>query len=481
MWSSWGLISRLMATVGFAILLGGMIQNYLLAVEGAAEHSVQHQRELKETLEFLAPLVADQALLGDYATIKQLLDKQVQKQNIGQLTWSAENGRKLVATDYSAMREAPSWFASLVPIARMEASLRVTAGGASYGILHGVTTPIPAINGLWSQFVRQLQIVAAILLLMLQIIWFIFRGNLGTLRMLAVGADRFSRGDHSVRVEAAGAPEVRSAVEAFNNMANNIEGLITSLSQAEAALRKANEHMTRKAQELARSNAELEQFAYVASHDLQEPLRMVSSYTQLIVRRYGERLDSDGKEFMDFIVDGAARMKQLIEDLLAYSRVGTRGKELKATDCEVVLQKALTNLRATVEASSALVTHDPLPTIEADATQLVQLFQNLIGNAIKFRGTNAPCVHVSAKEQDDAWLFGVEDNGIGIDPQYSERIFMVFQRLHNKAEYPGTGIGLAICKKVVDRHGGRIWVESKSDCGSNFYFTLPKTRSHTHD
>jgi signal transduction histidine kinase len=481
MWSSWGLISRLMATVGFAILLGGMIQNYLLAVEGAAEHSVQHQRELKETLEFLAPLVADQALLGDYATIKQLLDKQVQKQNIGQLTWSAENGRKLVATDYSATREAPSWFASLVPIARMEASLRVTAGGASYGILHGVTTPIPAINGLWSQFVRQLQIVAAILLLMLQIIWFIFRGNLGTLRMLAVGADRFSRGDHSVRVEAAGAPEVRSAVEAFNNMANNIEGLITSLSQAEAALRKANEHMTRKAQELARSNAELEQFAYVASHDLQEPLRMVSSYTQLIVRRYGERLDSDGKEFMDFIVDGAARMKQLIEDLLAYSRVGTRGKELKATDCEVVLQKALTNLRATVEASSALVTHDPLPTIEADATQLVQLFQNLIGNAIKFRGTNAPCVHVSAKEQDDAWLFGVEDNGIGIDPQYSERIFMVFQRLHNKAEYPGTGIGLAICKKVVDRHGGRIWVESKSDCGSNFYFTLPKTRSHTHD
>jgi light-regulated signal transduction histidine kinase (bacteriophytochrome) len=316
---------------------------------------------------------------------------------------------------------------------------------------------------------------------MLQIIWFIFRGNLGTLRMLAVGADRFSRGDHSVRVEAAGAPEVRSAVEAFNNMANNIEGLITSLSQAEAALRKANEHMTRKAQELARSNAELEQFAYVASHDLQEPLRMVSSYTQLIVRRYGERLDSDGKEFMDFIVDGAARMKQLIEDLLAYSRVGTRGKELKATDCEVVLQKALTNLRATVEASSALVTHDPLPTIEADATQLVQLFQNLIGNAIKFRGTNAPCVHVSAKEQDDAWLFGVEDNGIGIDPQYSERIFMVFQRLHNKAEYPGTGIGLAICKKVIDRHGGRIWVESKSDSGSNFYFTLPKTGSHTHD
>jgi signal transduction histidine kinase len=474
-WSKWGLIPRLMAAVGFAILFGGMIQNYLLAVEGATEHSARQQREVKETLEFLAPLVADQAVLGDYAAIHQLLNNQVRKLDIAELTWTDEKGRKLIAADRSAPRQAPAWFAALVPIEHVDASLNVDAGGAHYGTLHGEMTPVPAINGLWAQFVRQLQIVVAILILMLQIIWLIFRGNLGTLRMLAVGADRFSRGDHSVRVAAAGAPEVRSAAEAFNNMANNIEGLIDSLSQAEAALREANESLTRKAQELARSNSELEQFAYVASHDLQEPLRMISSYTQLIVRRYGERLDSDAREFMDFVVDGAARMKQLIEDLLAYSRVGTHGKQLKPTDCEAVLVKALTNLRSTVETNRAVVTHDALPTVAADGTQLVQLFQNLIGNAIKFRGKPAPAVHISAKEEDQTWLFAVKDNGIGIEPQYFERIFMVFQRLHIKSEYPGTGIGLAICKKVVDRHGGRIWVESRAEGGSCFYFTLPMT------
>jgi light-regulated signal transduction histidine kinase (bacteriophytochrome) len=178
---------------------------------------------------------------------------------------------------------------------------------------------------------------------------------------------------------------------------------------------------------------------------------------------------------MDFVVDGAARMKQLIEDLLAYSRVGTHGKQLKPTDCEAVLVKALTNLRSTVETNRAVVTHDALPTVAADGTQLVQLFQNLIGNAIKFRGKPAPAVHISAKEEDQTWLFAVKDNGIGIEPQYFERIFMVFQRLHIKSEYPGTGIGLAICKKVVDRHGGRIWVESRAEGGSCFYFTLPMT------
>jgi light-regulated signal transduction histidine kinase (bacteriophytochrome) len=263
-------------------------------------------------------------------------------------------------------------------------------------------------------------------------------------------------------------------------MANNIEGLIGSLSQAEAALREANERLTRKAQELSRSNAELEQFAYVASHDLQEPLRMISSYTQLLARRYAERLDSDAREFMEFVVDGAARMKQLIEDLLAYSRVGTHGKQLKSTDCGAVLQKALTNLRSAIETNGAVITHDALPTVAADGTQLAQLFQNLIGNAIKFQGKNAPRVHISAQAQDETWLFVIEDNGIGIEPQYFERIFMVFQRLHTKSEYPGTGIGLAICKKVVDRHGGRIWVEPGAERGSRFCFTLPNTGGQAH-
>jgi PAS domain S-box-containing protein len=244
--------------------------------------------------------------------------------------------------------------------------------------------------------------------------------------------------------------------------------------EAEAALRETNLQLTQKAQALARSNVELEQFAYVASHDLQEPLRMISSYTQLILRRYGERLDSDAREFMDFVVDGATRMKQLIEDLLAYSRVGTRGKEFTLHACETLLQKALTNLRAAIENSGAVVTYDPLPTLDVDDMQLVQLLQNLVGNAIKFRGAEAPRIHIAVQEDDEHWSFAVEDNGIGIERQYFDRIFMVFQRLHNKSEYPGTGIGLAICKKVIDRHGGRIWVESKPGEGSRFCFALPK-------
>jgi PAS domain S-box-containing protein len=244
--------------------------------------------------------------------------------------------------------------------------------------------------------------------------------------------------------------------------------------QAEASLREANDELERQARELMRSNAELQQFAYVASHDLQEPLRMISSYTQLIMRRYGDRLDSEAREFMDFVVDGATRMKQLIEDILVYSRVGTRTRELKPVASEAALAKAVVNLRAAIEASGGTVTHEPLPQVAGDEPQLVQLFQNLIGNALKFKGTEAPRIHVSATEKPDAWEFAVRDNGIGIDPQYFERIFMVFQRLHSKGEYSGTGIGLAICKKVVDRHGGAIRVESRPGEGSTFLFTLPR-------
>jgi light-regulated signal transduction histidine kinase (bacteriophytochrome) len=229
------------------------------------------------------------------------------------------------------------------------------------------------------------------------------------------------------------------------------------------------------AQELARSNADLEHFAYAASHDLQEPLRMVSSYVQLLARRYQGELDADADEFIAFAVDGAKRMQLLINDLLAYSRVGTRGKEFGPTDCEVVLQQALANLRVAIKENAAVVTHGPLPTLKADDSQLVQLLQNLIGNAIKFRNENAPEIHISADCVDDEsnWLFSVRDNGIGIAPQYAERIFVIFQRLHTREEHPGTGIGLAICKKIVERHGGRIWVESEPGKGSKFCFTLP--------
>ena len=201
---------------------------------------------------------------------------------------------------------------------------------------------------------------------------------------------------------------------------------------------------------------------------------MVSSYTQLLLRRYSAMFDADAREFMGFIVDGAARMKQLIEDLLAYSRVGTKGQDFRPVAVEGALRKALFNLRAAIEESSAAVTYDALPTVHADESQLAQLLQNLIGNALKFRSSDAPRVHVGVEERDGGWVFSVRDNGIGIDPQYFERIFVIFQRLHSKAEYSGTGIGLAICKKIVDRHGGRIWVESRPGEGSSFHFTLPR-------
>jgi PAS domain S-box-containing protein len=248
---------------------------------------------------------------------------------------------------------------------------------------------------------------------------------------------------------------------------------ITERKAADRELQEAHD-------ELSRSNAELEQFAYVASHDLQEPLRMVASYTQLLGKRYGDRLEGDAKEFMAYIVDGAGRMKQLIEDLLAYSRVGTRGRDFKPVKLEAVIARARTNLRAAMEESGAQLTHDALPEVEADEPQLVQLMQNLVGNAIKFRAAASPQIHVSAVERENEYEIAVKDNGIGIEPQYFERIFMVFQRLHDKGQYPGTGIGLAICKKVVDRHGGRIWLDSAPGRGSSFHFTLPKERGNHH-
>jgi signal transduction histidine kinase len=226
--------------------------------------------------------------------------------------------------------------------------------------------------------------------------------------------------------------------------------------------------------ELKRSNKELQQFAYVASHDLQEPLRMVASFTQLLANKYKGQLDSDADEFIKFAVDGAQRMQQLINDLLAYSRVSSRVEEFQLVDFEKVFNESLQNLKVSIDDNDARITNDSLPTIVADQSQIIQLFQNLVGNAIKFRGEETPVIHVAAEEEEDEWIFRVIDNGIGIDSQHNERIFRVFQRLHERDSYPGTGIGLSICEKIVERHGGNIWVDSKLGDGSTFSFTISK-------
>jgi len=238
------------------------------------------------------------------------------------------------------------------------------------------------------------------------------------------------------------------------------------LRQTAAAL----EHQTA---ELLRSNAELQQFAYVASHDLQEPLRMVASYTQLLARRYQGKLDQDADEFIAFAVDGAKRMQALINDLLAYSRVGTQGSDFEPTDLNQVVDQVIADLRGAIEDAGASVLRDDLPIVPGDPVQLGQLFQNLISNAIKFRGSEAARVIVTAERDGPQWRFAVQDNGIGIAPEFGERIFTIFQRLHTREEYPGTGIGLAICKKIVERHGGRIWLESETGAGATFCLTLP--------
>jgi PAS domain S-box-containing protein len=238
--------------------------------------------------------------------------------------------------------------------------------------------------------------------------------------------------------------------------------------------KRAEERLRAVVADLARSNAELEQFAYVASHDLQEPLRMVASYTQLLARRYRGRLDADADEFIAFAVDGARRMQDLINDLLAYSRVGTRPLALASVDTARVVDQVASDLAAAASDSGGSVTRDELPVLQADPIQLQQLFQNLIANGLKFHQPNEPpTVHVTARREAHHWTFEVRDHGIGIEPQYQERIFALFQRLHTRAEYPGTGIGLAICKKIVERHSGEMGVQSEPGHGTTFWFTLP--------
>ena len=254
-------------------------------------------------------------------------------------------------------------------------------------------------------------------------------------------------------------------LDLVDRVGTQIAGAIAS-SQLYAQIKRTQE-------ELKRSNSELEQFAYVASHDLQEPLRMVTNYVQILAEDYKGKLSDDADRFIEYIVGGAGRMRTLIDDLLSISRIGNQGREFEPTDCNDVLRRVIANLETTIDNSGAMVTHDVLPIVNGDAVQLAQLFQNLISNGIKFRREETPHVHVSAEKKDDEWVFSVRDNGIGIAPRHYQRIFLMFQRLHGRSEYSGTGIGLALCQKIVQRHRGRIWLDSEEGKGSTFYFTVP--------
>ncbi|MBN1393489.1 MAG: PAS domain S-box protein [Pirellulales bacterium] len=251
-----------------------------------------------------------------------------------------------------------------------------------------------------------------------------------------------------------------------------LESLNRQLEKEVAERKTVEEDLRRTADQLARSNKELEQFAYVASHDLQEPLRVVGGYVQLIERRYKDRLDSEADQFIRYIVEGVARMQQLIADLLNFSRVDTRGNPFRNVGMEAVLDSAISNLEAVIAESGAAITRGPLPEVCGDEIQLVQLMQNLIGNAIKFRGDAPPAIDVSASREGNRWLFAVRDNGIGIEREYWDRLFVIFQRLHTRQKYEGTGIGLAVCKRIVERHGGSIWLDSKPGRGTTFFFTI---------
>jgi light-regulated signal transduction histidine kinase (bacteriophytochrome) len=265
-----------------------------------------------------------------------------------------------------------------------------------------------------------------------------------------------------------GDPRSPEAIDPFHEIASLREHLDREIEQR----KRTEEALRQMKQELERSNRDLEKYTYVASHDLQEPLRMVVSYVQLIARRYRGKLDADADEFIRFAEEGATRMHRLLNDLLVYAQVDSGDKGMEPFSCEALLEQVLVLLQIPIRKSRAVITWSRLPTVTGDRIQVEQLFQHLIGNAIKFAGPAAPRIHVSAQSRDPGWMFSVRDNGIGIAPEYTDRIFSVFQRLHSREKYEGNGIGLALCKKIVERHGGRIWVESEPDKGSTFVFTF---------
>jgi signal transduction histidine kinase len=295
-----------------------------------------------------------------------------------------------------------------------------------------------------------------------------------TALMEATGS--LGRGEFKIRLDTSGKGELYGLARSFKNMAERLEKTMVSkeLLEKEVVVRRAAEAKLKKTvKALKASNQDLQQFAYVASHDLQEPLRMVSSFTQLLGDRYRDELDARAQKWIGFAVDGAARMQKLIQDLLSFSRVNTHGHEFEETDLKDTVEAALENLKLAVEESGARIRTSDLPKVRADGGQMVMLFQNLIGNSIKFCRDRSPEIRISSQRAGEHWVIRVEDNGIGIESEFADKIFVIFQRLHTREQYPGTGLGLALCKRVVQRHGGRIWVTSKPGEGTTFHISLP--------
>ncbi|AEE45729.1 sensor histidine kinase [Cellulomonas fimi] len=308
------------------------------------------------------------------------------------------------------------------------------------------------------------------------------RWVLEPLRDLAADARAVASGDLTHPVEATGPGEIAALADDVERMRVALVTEVRAVEASRAEIADAHEQLTTQAEELRRSNRDLEQFAYVASHDLQEPLRKIASFTQLLQKRYGGQLDERADQYIAFAVDGAKRMQRLINDLLGFSRVGRMGGEVTDVDLDAALAEAVDNLGERIAETGAVVTHDPLPTVQGEEALLVQLFQNVVGNAVKFRHPDrTPQVHLSARRVGEEWEIECRDNGIGIDQQYADRVFVIFQRLHAKDVYEGTGIGLALCKKIVEFHNGRIWIEPSPETGTRILWTLPVPAADTVD
>jgi signal transduction histidine kinase len=367
-----------------------------------------------------------------------------------------------------ALREALAGREATGQVLAPDSGQRRLAARVPIPSAHWVAGASVTLSTLTSPLMRSMIIVAVVLAVVavfcVLVALLISRRIIRPVSELQRHAHRIGEGRLDQRVYVRGPAELEELGQAFNTMA-------AQLSAARAELEHTNA-------DLMRSNRDLEQFAYIASHDLQEPLRAVAGFTTLLEQRYQGKLDEKADSYIRFIVDGVSRMQALINGLLEYSRVHTRGNVPAPVPAERALQEAQTNLRTALEQAGATVTAAPLPTVRADATQLAHVFQNLIENSIKFRSDRPLQIEVGARRREGDWLFWVRDNGIGLEPQYADRIFLIFQRLHTRDKYPGTGIGLAICKRIIERHGGKIWVESQPGAGATFYFTLPEKGEH---